>query len=317
MKYVYGSILFALGITVGVSARYGAGTPVFAQTKPMPLVTVSLWETADTLGSIAEAFGFDEVVFTSEDAKELALGLSADEQLVLAGSETALSQLNEAAQHLANILEAELGDAGIAGDDATKSAGLPSAPYSGICGPDRMSTGALVAALEVFLAAEIVREEALRGCQQTGVAAGVGGNTSTACLVTDAVFFVAKAVYENIVLCEGDIDSAEIKGTYDRAAHIHADIGGLDEKLDHIIELILKNAEAIEKNRVAICDNSRVVTTPQGRRFSDCATCSDQPGFPYDWPEGQGPQNTATASTPTSGGSSSGGWLSRLFSRWF
>jgi hypothetical protein len=317
MKYVYGSIVFALGIALGVSAQDGFGTAAHAQTKPLPDVTTSLWNAADTLGAIALAFGMDDALYVSEQAKSAALALSSDDIESLMGARVAMAKLGVATQNLADTLEADLGDPNIVPDAGTKSAGLPSAPYSDICGSSRLSTGALIASLEVFLAAEIVREEALRGCQQTAVAAGVGGNASTACIATDVIFFAAKAVYENLVLCEGDIDSAEIKGTYDRAAHIHDDIGGLDTKLDEIIELVKANGEAIERNRLAICDTKRLVTTPQGLRESDCATCSDQPGFPYAWPEGQGggPGNSphAAPGRPTR----SRGILGQLFPRWF
>lgn len=59
----------------------------------------------------------------------------------------------------------------------------------------------------------------------------------------------------------------------------------LENKLDTVVELILANAEAIENNRIVLCDVERLLHTPQGQRESDCENCSDQPGFPYDWPE--------------------------------
>jgi len=317
MKYVYGSILFALGIVVGVSAQHSMGTTVHAQTKPLPDVSTALWQTADTLGAIGASFGLEEVIFASEDAKNAALSLTVEQVEVLMPSRVAMAHLSHKAQALAAILEEELGDSLSSLDGDAKSSGLPSAPYSSICGSGRLSSDALLAALEVFLAAEIVREEALRGCQQTAVTPAGGGNTSLACIATDVVYFAAKAVYENLVFCEGDIDSAEIKGSYDRAGHIHDDIGGLDTKLDRIIELVLANAEAIEKNRLAICDAKRLITTPSGQRESNCETCSDQPGYPYAWPEGQGNGNANTNTTTAPTTTDSRSLLSRLFPRWF
>lgn len=46
-------------------------------------------------------------------------------------------------------------------------------------------------------------------------------------------------------------------------------------------------SKAIENNRIVLCDIVRLLHTPQGQRESDCENCSDQPGFPYDWPENQ------------------------------
>lgn len=57
------------------------------------------------------------------------------------------------------------------------------------------------------------------------------------------------------------------------------------DELEILQQLILANADAIENNRVILCDVERLLHTPQGQRESDCENCSDQPGFPYDWPE--------------------------------
>lgn len=99
--------------------------------------------------------------------------------------------------------------------------------------------------LGLFLASEIIREAALRACQQV-VPPGV--NTSSGCLVSDAIFFVAKGIWEHVQLCEANIDAAEIEGTYDRVGHIHTDIETLDSNLATTEADIITRIDTAETN---------------------------------------------------------------------
>jgi len=96
----------------------------------------------------------------------------------------------------------------------------------------------------------------------------------------------AKGFEDGLKFCTDDIDSAEIEATFERTEHIHADIEILDGKLDMIID-------AIEELRVLSCSTIRLLNTPEGLRAEDCPTCSDQPLFPYEFPEGEVPDPVA------------------------
>lgn len=100
---------------------------------------------------------------------------------------------------------------------------LPSASYS-FCGSSRTDSAIAAASAAALFTAETVREEASRACDETIVVLGEGGNGSLVCLITDAIYIVAKATNEALTFCDGDIDSAEIEGSYDRLGHIHDNI---------------------------------------------------------------------------------------------
>ena len=95
----------------------------------------------------------------------------------------------------------------------------------------------LLASFVTLKAAEMVREDASRHCDLVAVSAGAGGNTSLACLVSDAVFITAKFTHETLQFCPGDINSAENNGTYRRVEHLHNDIASVQTTLDNKIEL--------------------------------------------------------------------------------
>ncbi len=126
--------------------------------------------------------------------------------------------------------------------------------------------------------AQGVWSAASRGCEQVVVSFGFGGNGSVACIIVDEILFAAGVVFDELANCDGDIDSAEIEGTYERVAHLHGDIEILDGKLDAIIA-------AIEELRLVGCDLERLLHTPQGQRESEIPVCADRPEFPYDWGE--------------------------------
>lgn len=81
------------------------------------------------------------------------------------------------------------------------------------------------ASLIAFIIAEAVRDIASRVCSQELGFLVAGGNVSVLCIPADIVYIGAKAIYENIALCDSFIDAAEIAGTYRRLEHVHEDIG--------------------------------------------------------------------------------------------
>jgi len=72
-----------------------------------------------------------------------------------------------------------------------------------------------------------------------------GGNTSALCLIPDAIFIVAKVAevalkiidaglkvaFQAVTFCDGDIDSTEIEGAFDRAADIYDQNVDIDSDL--------------------------------------------------------------------------------------
>jgi hypothetical protein len=58
------------------------------------------------------------------------------------------------------------------------------------------------------------------------VVAGFGANTSTACIITDAVYLAAKGVNYGLHYCNDKIDSAEQASAFGRLEHLHTDLEG-------------------------------------------------------------------------------------------
>ena len=155
---------------------------------------------------------------------------------------------------------------------------LPGAPYSGLCGSTRSNTEVVFAVQVALQVARGVWTAASRACEEVVVAACFGGNTSLACIVVDEALFAAEKALEDVKFCDEDIDSAEIRGTYDRVEFVYNQIKALDQKVDAL-------ARAVEGLRQLGCDTVRLENTPEGQRESAIPVCADQPGFPYGWPQ--------------------------------
>ena len=187
-----------------------------------------------------------------------------------------------------------------------ESPGLPSAPYSNACGDTRPDTDSVFAAQVAFQAARLVWSAASRACEQVTVVAGVGGNGSLGCIAADATLFAAESVLDDLKFCGDDVDSAEIKGAYDRLGHVHGDIEAVDTKvvvidgkvdvLDGKVDVIDGKvdavngklddlADAVETLRVQNCEIIRLLCTSPFFRASSLPSCTDHPGFPYVFPE--------------------------------
>ncbi|MCP3918178.1 MAG: hypothetical protein GY711_21725 [bacterium] len=140
---------------------------------------------------------------------------------------------------------------------------FPDAGYS-FCGETRISTVAAQIALGVWEVADDLREFSQDGCKQTAVVAGVGGNASTACIIVDVAWVVAKFVQAEIDFCEGDIDSAEILGSYERLEHVNDDLTVAQYALDNKVEIRrVKMQVTVAKERlkyVITCEESGMPT---------------------------------------------------------
>lgn len=285
MKYLYPTVLLTLGMFMGLGTLFTTNGQAFAQEhKTRISLTDTLLDIVDTYEAIGVGAGVKGIEDAALDATVSVLSVPESDLVPLTA---AILDWSKAAQDLALMLQTggtELYPV------AVKSAGLPNAPYS-FCGSERVSTEIVIATHAAYLVAELAREALLRACQQVVVILGEGGSVSAGCIATDVTFYLIKEVYDAFAICQADVDSAEIKGSYERAGHIHSDIEALGEKLDLIIDLVLANAAAIEANRLAICDNKRLLVSPQGSRESNCETCFDQPGYPYSWPEGRGKES--------------------------
>lgn len=173
------------------------------------------------------------------------------------------------------------------GPVAAAGTAFPQAPYSGLCGSARSNTEVLFGVQVALQVARGVWSAASRGCEQVVVVCPVpgGGNGSLACIVADEALFVAEKAVEDVKFCDEDIDSAEIRGTYDRIGFVHDEVVVLDGKVEVLNQKLDALARAVEGLRHVGCDTIRLENTPEGQRASSIPVCADQPGFPYDWPE--------------------------------
>jgi hypothetical protein len=160
-----------------------------------------------------------------ENARKRIESASPEDLMALDREISDLSMIKASAQEL-RLRVARQSQGGISNRTASVLAGdgdLPSAPYS-FCGSNRQDSAVMAASEAALFVAETVREEASRACDETIVILGEGGNGSLVCLITDAIYIAAKATNQALAFCDGDIDSAEIEGSYDRLAHIHSNL---------------------------------------------------------------------------------------------
>ena len=105
--------------------------------------------------------------------------------------------------------------------DTGNRPGLPG--IDSFCGGP-VPTGVIIASDVVYFLAEAVRDIAQNGCNEVIVALGFGGNLRLACLVTDAIYIIAKAVNQAIHFCDDDYTASVVNANYDRLGHIHDDL---------------------------------------------------------------------------------------------
>ena len=104
---------------------------------------------------------------------------------------------------------------------APLSGGLPSAPFSDVCGGDApMSTELYFGLLNGLNLARTIHAGFSRGCDQTVL----GTNAALGCIVFDIALAAAEGAFEAAEFCFDDIDGALIEGSYSRLEHIHGNI---------------------------------------------------------------------------------------------
>jgi len=135
-----------------------------------------------------------------------------------------------------------------------KTPGYPDAAYSVVCGSERGDTDAEFAAKVALQVAKGVWSIASRGCDETIVVLGEGGNLSLACIAADAILFIAEAVLEDFFFCDDAVNAAEIEGSYERLGHLHGDMDAL--QADVTLDMMLM----IEQNLMIISPNQIIVT---------------------------------------------------------
>jgi hypothetical protein len=257
---------------------------------------IELLDIMTTFYELGERMETDSVQRASSESIAQILQMTPDELQAAAYAGPEITRLHDAVMRLRRVLLIDFSTQPTVGGE--ESPGFPSANYSGLCGSARTDTEAFFAARLVLQTAQGAWSVASRGCDQIAVVAGFGANTSLACIPFDVILFAAEVVFAEIANCDNDIDSAEIEGSYERLGHLHGDVevidGNvlvLDDKvnvLDDKVNVIGGNVEdllaAVEELRLANCELIRLLHTPQGQRQSDLGTCSDQPDYPYDWP---------------------------------
>ncbi|MEP7336332.1 MAG: hypothetical protein ABI977_01080 [Acidobacteriota bacterium] len=132
---------------------------------------------------------------------------------------------------------------------------FPGAGYSVICPLNPQPPEVAFAAGFVLLAAELVRDIALRVCEQTQLVLGIGGNTRLLCIITDTVYFAAQLIYYPIKFCHDDTPAGQVAGSLERAQYIHDQLTfsvGNDDTNKALLSTQLTNAE----NHVVTNDNN-------------------------------------------------------------
>src|SRR5262249_416577 len=137
----------------------------------------------------------------------------------------------------------------------------------------RLAPELILAADVVWYAADTIREFAQDTCNQVAVFAGVGGNTRLACLASDELWIIAKAIHEGIHYCDDNVTGAVVDTNYERLSHIHTDlensvandntntasiIGNVNTKASSIITNDNSNKDAIIANNNT---NTTTITT--------------------------------------------------------
>ncbi len=104
------------------------------------------------------------------------------------------------------------------------------------------------------------------------------------------VLSIVKGVFAVLQMLDDDVNSAEIEGSYERLAHLHKDMGQMAADVESVksagaglADEVAALRTEIEALRKANCEIIRLLHTPPKKRASVCATCDDQPGFPYEY----------------------------------
>ncbi|PYT01664.1 MAG: hypothetical protein DMF63_02110 [Acidobacteria bacterium] len=136
--------------------------------------------------------------------------------------------------------------------NTANTVGLPG--IDSYCGAP-VSTEAIIASDVVYFLAEAVRDIAQDGCNEVVVILGEGGNLRAACLITDAVYIIAKAVNQGIHFCDDDYAASVGQASYDRLGHIHDDLAASVANDDSNKSMIVNN-DNTNKDTIVNNDNT-------------------------------------------------------------
>jgi len=146
-----------------------------------------------------------------------------------------------------------------------ESAGLPDrAGPDAVCnaipgvGTGRVSFAVTTAADAIFLTAAGIRAGLSRGCNQVLVVAGEGGNTSSACIAADVVYYAALAVRAKLTACDLDYTGRTVDANFSRLGHIHTDLENSVANDNTNKTAIIDNDNT---NKTAIVNNDNTNTT--------------------------------------------------------
>ncbi|MEP7336331.1 MAG: hypothetical protein ABI977_01075 [Acidobacteriota bacterium] len=132
---------------------------------------------------------------------------------------------------------------------------FPEAGYSLFCPLNPQPQEVAYAAGFVLLAAELVRDVALRGCELAQFILGVGGNTRLLCIITDTVYFAAQLIYYPIKFCHDDTPAGRVAGYIERAQYIHDQLTFSVEN-DNTNKALLSTQLTNAENHVVTNDNN-------------------------------------------------------------
>lgn len=140
--------------------------------------------------------------------------------------------------------------------DRPDSPGLPG--INSFCGAP-IDTGVIIASDVVYFLAEAVRDIAQDGCNEVVVILGEGGNVRAVCLITDAIYIIAKAVNQAIHFCDDDYAASVGQASYDRLGHIHDDLESSVAN-DNINTTTITTAVSTAQTAIVNNDNANRVT---------------------------------------------------------
>ncbi len=178
-----------------------------------------LMDVAAVYAELAERSPDPRAPQLAAEFKRQAQRLSNDDLVLFISAGVDLAELLRSTQEFQDIVESAS-----ARQTRPKSPGFPDADYSLFCGSDRPDPLVILAAQSALEAAKFVWSTANRGCNQTAVILGEGGNTSLACIAADAIFYAAEALLNAYINCRDNINAKEIEGSYDRLGHLHTDL---------------------------------------------------------------------------------------------
>lgn len=115
-------------------------------------------------------------------------------------------------------------------------------------------------------ASEKTKEIADHLCKQTWVALGEGGNTSALCVGIVVAHAIVDTAYQFIQFKRSDSSSAQITGTYERAADIYNEVAATSGDVTALkteIDTLKGEVEQMQKNQAYIL---QLLATPQGQR---------------------------------------------------